>query len=326
MAAHLEEERTAENDDGLYVSACVAKGGFPAANAELGRQALAANGAGQTTKRPVRPISIRDLKPAPIATAAPSFVIVDPASLIIEGSYQRHLSGASRTLVRKIVATWDWRRFKPPVVAKTPAGLEVIDGQHTAIAAASHPAIDRIPVMVVEAVQEAERAGAFIGHNRDRIGMTPMQLHFAALVAGDAHARSTEAVCAAAGAKILRTTPGHGTGWQPGETVAVNAIRALFNRRGQERATEILAVLVRAGAAPISAAQIKAVEMLLCEGEYAGQIEPSKISATIRAMGETADQEAKVFAAAHGIPAWRALGVILFKNRNKRRAAGEGAR
>jgi hypothetical protein len=42
------------------------------------------------------------------------------------------------------VANWDWRRFKPPVVARTATGLEVIDGQHTAIAAASHPDVLQI--------------------------------------------------------------------------------------------------------------------------------------------------------------------------------------
>ena len=45
------------------------------------------------------------------------------------------------------------------MVARAADGsLHVIDGQHTAISAASHPRVDRIPVMVVEAEDDLTRA------------------------------------------------------------------------------------------------------------------------------------------------------------------------
>lgn len=91
----------------------------------------------------------------------------------------------------------------------------MIDGQHTAIAAASHPDIALIPVMVVEAVDQAERAGAFIGHNRDRLNITPMQMHYAAVAAGDEDALTVEQVCARAGVKILRLRADGGVNDRP---------------------------------------------------------------------------------------------------------------
>jgi len=69
------------------------------------------------------------------------------------------------------VAGWDWAKFKAPVAVMTDAGLELIDGQHTAIAAATHPEIATIPVMIVDVDKRAERAAAFIGHNRDRVAV-----------------------------------------------------------------------------------------------------------------------------------------------------------
>ena len=44
--------------------------------------------------------------------------------------------------------------------------VEVIDGQHTAIAAATHPDIELIPVMLVEAEAVADRGPAGDWHNR----------------------------------------------------------------------------------------------------------------------------------------------------------------
>jgi hypothetical protein len=58
---------------------------------------------------------------------------------------------------------WDWCRFKPPIAAWAADGLEVIDGQHTAIAAGCYRDIESSPVVLVEAVEQEVHASAFIG-------------------------------------------------------------------------------------------------------------------------------------------------------------------
>lgn len=274
-------------------------------------------------KRAISAMAVPGVEPSAAVTAAPVFEWVDPRSLLVDEAYQRNLSERSVALIRKIVGAWDWRRFKPPVVARTGDGcFEVIDGQHTAIAAAGHPNLVEIPVMVVEAADQAQRAAAFVGHNRDRIALTVTQMHAAALAAGDEDAVTLDQVCARAGVRVLKNPPGNGA-FKPRETLAVSSVRALISRRGAMRARMVLEVLANAECAPISASGIKAVEMLLHDPEYMGSVEAADVTTAIRAMGSEADQEAKVFAAAHSVPLWRALGVILFRRsrRGRRRSA-----
>lgn len=274
--------------------------------------------------RPLRPVAAMELPgvtPAEPQTGPPVFRMVDPKTLLVDHTYQRNLSERSVTLIRRIVGAWDWRRFKPPVVAEGPQGLEVIDGQHTALAAASHPALAQIPVMVVDAAERSARAMAFIGHNRDRLGITPMQLHFAAVAAGDPEAVTVQQVCERAGVIILKSTPGNGL-WKPCQTVAVVGIAALVNRRGAMRARQVLQVLAQANCAPISTMQIKGMEALLHDPEFAGQTSAEDLTSAVISLGSEAEREAKVFSAAHKVPIWRAFAVVVFRRarRGRRRA------
>lgn len=280
--------------------------------------AAAVQPVGRGALRPVASLSLAGLTPTCADHRRPVFEWVQPTELKVDETYQRHLSDASVTLIRKIVAQWDWRRFKPPIVARMGDDLVVVDGQHTAIAAATHPEISEIPVMIVPADTMAEQARAFVGHNRDRLNITPMQMHFAAVAAGDEDALTIDQVCQRAGVKVLRAPPSHGV-FKPRDTVAVKAIGALINRRGAQKARVILQVLAEANCAPVSAPLMKAVEMLLHDDEYRGQVEPAGLTSALLARGFVAEQEAKVFAAAHSIPVWRALGVVVFKRARRGR-------
>ena len=273
-------------------------------------------------KRKIAAMKVPGVEPAPTVSDTPTFEWIDPALLLVDETYQRNLSERSIKLIRKIVGNWDWSRFKPPVCVRNGDDIEVIDGQHTAIAAATHPAIDKIPVMIVGAHDQAARASAFVGHNRDRIALTATQMHAAAVAAGDEDAVTVAQVCGRAGVVMLKNPPGNGA-FKPGETLAVASIRSLISRRGAMRAREVLQVLTEARCAPISAAGIKAVEMLLHDQEYAGQVQAADLSSTILELGPAADQEAKVFAAAHSVPLWKALGIVLYRRsrRGRRRAA-----
>lgn len=271
----------------------------------------------ETRVRPVKALQMAGVDPGLAPVERPTFEEANPLELLVDAAYQRNLSERSVTLIRKIVGAWDWRRFKPPVCARTERGLEVIDGQHTAIAAASHPMIDRIPVMVVTAAEQADRASAFIGHNRDRLQITQMQMHFAAAAAGDDDAVTINQVCERAGARVLKSVPGNGV-FRPGDTVAVRAIGALINRRGAMRAREIIQILAEAKASPITAGQIKAVESLLHDVEFKGEIEAPAIVSALLALGPDAGQQAAVFSATHGVTQWRALAIVLFKKGRRR--------
>ncbi|GAA0197758.1 hypothetical protein GCM10010203_55930 [Actinomadura yumaensis] len=267
--------------------------------------------------RSVRAINLSGVEVGIADTDAPTFEWVDPSVLLVDDGYQRNLSERSVKLVRKICAGWDWRRFKPPVCARTARGLEVIDGQHTAIAACSHPQVTVIPVMVVAAASRTDRANSFIGHNRDRLNITPMQMHFAAAAAGDEEAQTIDQVCERAGVRVLKATPGNGV-WSVGDTVAVRAIGGLINRRGAMKARIVLEALVKGRACPVAAGQIKAVEALLHDPEYRDDIDAEGVTNALLALGMAADQEAGVFAATHNVPVWKALAVVLFRKGRRR--------
>lgn len=266
--------------------------------------------------RSITKLDLPGLVPAAIDTEPPEMRLVDPGILCVDESYQRGLSERSVRLIRKIVMEWDWRAFKPPVVVDNDGRLEVIDGQHTSLAAITHGGIGRIPVLVVRADEQKSRADAFVRHNRDRISVTQTQLHTALVVAGDEDALTVAQVCERAGVKILRNPPSMGR-FAVGDTLAVTVIRALVNRRYAMGARQVLEVCVKAGAAPVSAALIRAVECLLFEKEYKGEMDAERISLVIQANRSFIDHEAKRFKTERKVPYWRALASVIYMNRRK---------
>nr|WP_312053454.1 DUF6551 family protein [Brevundimonas diminuta] len=289
--------------------------------AELGSDLSAAihdKGVAQTdTLRPVEAIDLAETL-APIPTAPPLTEWMAPGDLLIEAAYQRDLSPKSMDLIKRIAERWDWRRFKPPVVAWSERGFEIIDGQHIAIGAATR-GIDKIPVLVVEAADLTDRASAFVGHNQDRLAITPIQMHQAKLAAGDEDALTAQQVIDKAGATLVISAYG-ARGWKPGETVAITTIDQLARKRGAMRARQVVELLVKAHAAPVSAAAIKAVDMLMFKPEFA-EIDLEHLPTAIIQAGDV-EKEAKLDAKTHCIPAWEAMGRIWFRKcRKTRRAA-----
>ncbi len=212
--------------------------------------------------RRITPISIPSkFKPNEIDGEPPEMRMVSPLDLLVEPSYQRDLSGRSVSLIRKIVTGWDWAKFKAPICAETADGLFVIDGQHTAIAAACHPKVWRIPVMVMNVEQVSTRAGAFVSHNRDRIAMSPAQLLYAEATARDAEASAVLEIAERVGASIPRQPTQKGRA-KPGEVAAVTALRRVY-RSSPKVLEKSLRIAVRASCAPITATVIFALQIIL---------------------------------------------------------------
>lgn len=267
---------------------------------------------------------ITDLTLTTPSTGEPIFETVDPTTLFVDPDYQRDIGERGIRQIRNMIEHWDWSKFRAPVCAfeKDNGGnevLKVIDGQHTCIAAASHPNIHRIPVQIVDAPDQQSQASAFIGQNVDRLGVTKLQLHQAALTAGSEHAQDVQNVCDRAGVKILLTTPHR---YEAGDTVAITAISALVKRHSVLKARQILEVVAKANLAPVKDAHIKAAELLMIDREFCDQFEPADLTREIETAGLSAENEAKVFAATHKVPFWKALASVWFRNtRKKRRAA-----
>lgn len=272
----------------------------------------------RTNTRMISALRLPDVVPCKITTAMPELRLVDPVTLYVDETYQRGLSERSVKLIRKIVSEWDWTAFKPPVCVEVEGRLEVVDGQHTAIGAATHGGIKQLPVLVVKAISHETRANAFVRHNRDRIQVTATQLHNAMVAAGDDDAVTIAQVCERADIAILRNPPPMGK-FKPGETLAVSTIKSLVNRRHAAGARKVLDICRATKAAPVPAHMIKAVEHLLFQREYEGQIDGERIALVIGAKGETLENEAKRFSAERKVPFWRAYASVIFINRRKPR-------
>lgn len=217
--------------------------------------------------RPIAAITVAQKRDA-VLSGPPEVRLVSPTTLRVEPAYQRDLSGKSIKLIRKIVTGWDWAKYKPPVCAETDEGLFVIDGQHTAIAAASHPDIQTIPVMVVKAQKIERRAEAFVAHNRDRLTMTPAQVFYGDVAAGRLDARAVLAAVTAAGGSIPRL-PVQRNYAKPGQVTAVGELRKLCGSESASLVERIVRIAVMAKATPISLTIIRALRSILTERKYA---------------------------------------------------------
>jgi len=277
--------------------------------------------------RQVAPIDMEQIEAGQLSSGPPIIEWVAPCSLYVDEAYQRNISPRGRKLIEKIVGSWDWSRFKPPICAFAEVSgqsvLKVLDGQHTAIGAASHPGIKEIPVVVVEAADTASQAKSFVSHNTDRIAVTNLQLHRAALTSGDEKAVTVQQVCERAGVRILRQPPSTGI-YEVGDTIAVQSVYSLVERRFAIGARRVLDVLVGAGFAPITVAQIKAAEFLLNDPDHAAKVTPEDLIEAIRDCYVVDHDEAKRLAVSHKAPLWRALVMVWFKKCRKRRAATKG--
>jgi hypothetical protein len=186
------------------------------------------------------------------------------------------------SLIFRIVEEWDWCRMKPPICTKDADGnILIVDGQHTAIVAASHPDIKQIPVMLIQTDQVSDRAKSFVGHNRDRVAMTPLQIHVAALAAGDDVAAAIDESCKRVGVTVLRMPPQNGR-FKEKQTMSIGALTSVVNKKGSNGLARILKILVDAERVPIRAEEIKAVFSHLYDPDYKGTIKDAELADLIR--------------------------------------------
>lgn len=266
--------------------------------------------------RKVQPMAMPDVTPAAEPGGLPELGAADPASLLVDETYQRNLSERSVSLIRRIVAEWSWAAFKPPIVVRVDGGLHVIDGQHTAIAAATHPGIAEIPVLIVDAPDASARAAAFVRHNRDRVNITKPQVHYAMLAAGDEDALTIAQACERAGARVLRSPPSHGL-YEPGDCMAVTTLYTLLNRRYAAGLRRVLQICAEAELAPISALLLKAVEAVLFDAALSGSFTDEDVTAVLLKDAEGVERAARVFAAKHSVLINQAAGIVLAQRLRK---------
>lgn len=274
------------------------------------------------TFRKIEPIPLDGLDVGEVEGDTPMIEWWNPADLRVDERYQRSVSAASMALIQKIIARPSWARLKPPVCAMGPDGeLYVIDGQHTAIACASHPGFEKIPVLVVGELDLEAQAFAFLGHNRDRLAMRPEQIFQAQVAAGDEDALTAVKVCQIAGARILRNPAARGE-YKVGDIIAVNPLMALVKRRTAMQARQVIECCVRAGQAPVGRDAMIAVDDLLHHPEFQDRRgDHLDIAAAWMKARDGIAQKAGEIALTRRIPKARALAIAIYHRLQKKAAA-----
>lgn len=207
--------------------------------------------------------------------------------LRIDDAYQREVSEQSLRLIRRMVEHWDWARFKPLSVAEVAGGLyEVVDGQHSAIAAATHGSIEALPCLVLQLPSQAERAAAFVGVNSERTALKSYAIYRGRLVAGEPMAQVVQAAVEAAGARLVEIVSKQLT-YRPGDVACIATLLQIAKLHGQPALERCLRICVAAEIGPIPSALLKALDVLCAD-------EPADEAAAAQGGGLDAELQAVI--------------------------------
>ncbi|QYJ00777.1 hypothetical protein KUV46_15825 [Thalassovita mediterranea] len=233
--------------------------------------------------RPIKAISIAGVTPATVSDL-PELKWLPLDCLVINDEYQRALSERSVSAIRKIVANFDWAKLKALSVIDVGDGkFEVIDGQHTAIAAASHKQIAELPCLVSGARTVEKRAEAFVGLNRDRVQMTDMQVFHAELKAGDEIAVEIQQGVDSAGGRVLKNPT---STYKVGDLMCIGALRQLAKKGGPAWVKRAVSLGIQGKLAPIKSPVLRGLVRLIWEGEHAGKLTDQQIVDVFRLYGQ----------------------------------------
>lgn len=242
----------------------------------------------------------------------PALDWIDKTLITVDPLYQRPLDTERAATIAR---SFSWRSFGALVVVPAGDGYHVTDGQHRLEAAKLHPKVTHVPAVIVQAETIQAEAGMFVDINKHRKNVSGLELFFAELAAETGNAADTLKAANAAGIRI----PKYPGSYRANDTIAVGALQALVTNYMDGKVQQILTTVAAADFKPITATQIKAVECLLTDREFAAQIESDDLAALLKSVGTTLDGEAKRFAATHCVPLWKALANVWFQKCKKRR-------
>lgn len=265
--------------------------------------------------RLLTPIKALDAPPvrAKIETR-PEQLWVKVADLRVDQAYQRQLTRSGFRLISRMVESWDWRLVQAITVAELQGGLwELIDGQHRAVAAATHGGIPMLPATVLPLGTRAEAARAFAAINSARVGVTPAQRLKAAIAAEDPDALAVALAAEQANVRVWTYPPGPKADLRR-STVAAAALLTVAKARRAEGLAAVLRICAAAGLAPIRSEHIRTIDALLHEAEWRDP-GPRPAEALTRALRrwEAVADEAALTKLDAGVPLGRALQVALYR-------------
>lgn len=289
------------------------------ANLERTRKQLRAEQEAQAANGMVRiaPMVGLDIVPNRIRSTPPDPITVKPEDCWVDRKYQRDaLTRKSAKLIYNIVSDWQWSKFKPPVITRdTEDRYIIIDGQHTAIAAATHPDIKTIPAMFVPLEDVDDQARSFIGHNTNRIPVASLDLYHARITAGEPLAVNLDHILKEYGIRVVRTLSGSSHPWEPNQTVATGVIMKMLDKHGPIKFASIAEFVSQCGFTPIKADHWRFAESLLVGQDKVNIYNTSMMLEVINAVDQNdALNEGAKIANSLDVAKYQGL-LIYYKNR-----------
>lgn len=186
-------------------------------------------------------MSVHALKPVALsglpAKADPSTMGKPPrlewlaiADLVINDDYQREISAKGLAHIQAIARHFSWSKFSPVIVAKRGKVYEIVDGQHSTIAALS-VGHKRVPACIVDCSAE-DAAAIFAAVNGDVTPISVLQLFKAARVSKEPWALAVDRVCRKAGIEPM-VYPIPKNKQRPMMTMAIGTLRNRMGRYGE---------------------------------------------------------------------------------------------
>jgi len=247
-----------------------------------------------------------------------------PDCLIVDERYQRSIArGAGKKLIAKIVEGFYWPFFGVLVATDNGDGTYcLIDGQHRAEAARQHPDIRSVPVMVIDEMTLAEQARAFVVINESRVKLNALQIHRAAVRAGDPEAAQIDAIARQCGISIPSNNISS-INIQPGQTLSVKALYEILRSAGPEGLRNALNAVMAAykeTTGDLRSQIFKGVADALrrCPGKV------TEIGAALMDLDAVSwEQEARSRSKMEGMSTVSSLGLILSEKINRHPVAAE---
>lgn len=251
----------------------------------------------------IRPMKFPNIVPSTDVGVEPRTEWVNPTSIFVDEKYQRGLGKSSIKLIKNIITNWNWNRMKPPIVVEHKNGYEVIDGQHTAIAAASHPDIVRIPVYIVQADQIKDRAESFVSHNNNRIPVSKSQIFYSRIAAGDEEAAHILEICESEGINILKNPT---LNPKPGDTQSITELERIYKNGGPAALRRVCQIVCYGNFSPIQNIVIRAVrELITTDHALTNKVTDDDLRTVVRSRSSSVLKISKRMSAESGKPQWR---------------------
>lgn len=187
------------------------------------------------------------VEPSADVGALPDLRWIDKKLIEVDRRYQREISVHGVRHVNGILRDFQWQYFQ--VITVTPGKngkFWAIDGQHRWLAAMRHPKVDKVPCVVIGAIDMQQQARVFEALNGKRLAITALQRFHVGVAAGDPVSMRIDYICSEAGITILKTVPQAATGLPPRALVSVGTVAKFLKKHSDPLLIAALSAMTEA--------------------------------------------------------------------------------